>query len=148
MRTLTAAAALVAALCAFPALAEQAAIGSIKTLQGDATIIRGEARLPAALGTALRQDDVVATGADASVGITLRDETMLSIGPSTEIKLERFAFTPAEEEYSLVASITRGTLYYVSGLIAKLSPESASVVTPGGTIGVRGTRFAVRIRQD
>jgi len=135
-------------LCAPPALAEQAAIGSIKTLEGSATIIRGETRMAAAIGTALHQSDILETGDDGALGITFRDETMLSIGPGTEIKLDQYAFAPDEERYSLVTRITRGTLFYVSGLIAKLSPTATSVVTPGGTIGVRGTRFAVRIQQD
>lgn len=133
-------------LGAQPVLAAETAIGSIKTLEGAATITRGEVQLPARIGAPLRRNDVIETAADSALGITLRDETMLSIGPDTEIALDQYAFVPAEEKYSLVARISRGTLFYVSGLIAKLSPSSASVVTPGGTIGVRGTRFAVRIQ--
>jgi hypothetical protein len=33
---------------------------------------------------------------------------------------------------------------YLSGLIGKLSPESARFETPVASIGIRGTRFAVK----
>lgn len=130
-----------------PAQAEPLSIGSIKTVQGAAAVIRDGTEIPAAIGVAVQQNDVLRTGSDGSLGITFRDETMMSIGPNTEISLDRYAFAPEENKYSLVARITRGTLFYVSGLIAKLSPKSASVVTPGGTIGVRGTRFVVRVKE-
>lgn len=148
MRVFLASLSLLVVLGAASALADEAAIGSIKTLEGNATIVRGEARMPAGIGAAIHQNDIVETGDDGALGITFRDETMMSIGPNTEIKLDKYAFVPAEEKFSLVARITRGTLFYVSGLIAKLSPASASVITPGGTIGMRGTRFAVRIEQS
>ncbi len=34
---------------------------------------------------------------------------------------------------------------YISGLIGKLAPESARFETPVATIGIRGTRFAVKV---
>lgn len=146
MRWLWAALSALTLVCALPAQADQAAIGRVKTLEGSAAILRGESRLAVAVGSEVRQNDVLETAADSSLGITFRDETRMSIGPDTRIRLDRYAFQPEREEYSLIASITRGTLFYISGLIAKLSPESAAVVTPGGTIGMRGTRFVVRVK--
>ena len=54
---------------------------------------------------------------------------------------------PAEGKLGLTARILRGTMAYVSGLIGRLAPESATFVTPVATIGVRGTRFAVRVSE-
>ena len=133
-------------LAATPAAADQASIGGIKTASGDAAILRDGKRLPATAGGAVFRNDVLVTGVDGTVGVTFRDETRMSIGPDTEIALDRYVFSPEDEDYSLVTRITRGTLFYVSGLIAKLSPESAKVVTPGGTIGARGTSFVVQVR--
>jgi len=45
----------------------------------------------------------------------------------------------------LLIRITKGSLAYLSGLIGKLSPESARFETPVATIGIRGTRFAVQV---
>jgi hypothetical protein len=36
-------------------------------------------------------------------------------------------------------------MVYLSGLIGKLAPESARFETPVASIGIRGTRFAVKL---
>ena len=46
------------------------------------------------------------------------------------------------------SKLTKGTLNYVSGAIAKISPEAVAVKTPTGTIGVRGTQFVVKVDAD
>jgi hypothetical protein len=122
-------------------------IGHVKTASGAASIVRDGDALPAAPGSALHRADLLETGPDGSMGIMLNDETRLSLGPTSRLSLEKFAFKPETEEYSLVTRMTRGTLLMVSGLIAKLSPESARVETPSGIIGVRGTRFLVRVQE-
>jgi hypothetical protein len=48
----------------------------------------------------------------------------------------------------LWATISKGTLQYVSGVIAKLKPDAVAVRTPTGVIGVRGTRFVVMVEPD
>ncbi|MDP6707342.1 MAG: FecR domain-containing protein [Alphaproteobacteria bacterium] len=144
MRIVAVAALLVAALWVGPSAAAEDAIGSVKTVEGSAHVERAGKREAAKVGTAVFRHDALQTGKDGSMGVTLKDETMISVGPNTELHLDSFAFEPEEKKYSFVTRISRGTLFYVSGLIAKLSPQSTKVVTPGGTVGVRGTRFVVR----
>jgi hypothetical protein len=144
MRIVAVAALLVATLWFGPLAAAEDSIGSVKTVEGSAHVARDGKREAAKVGTEVFRHDVLQTGKDGSMGVTLKDETMISVGPNTEIHLDSFAFEPEEKKYSLVTRLSRGTLFYVSGLIAKLSPQSTKVVTPGGTVGVRGTRFVIR----
>ena len=37
---------------------------------------------------------------------------------------------------------------FVSGVISKLRPESVSVQTPAGLIGVRGTQFVAKVEDE
>ena len=127
-----------------PAAAEQA-IGVVKTSAGTATISRGGQILPAAVGTKLLAADTLATGADGSMGVILRDNSTLSIGPETNLIIREFLFSPAEGKLGLLVRITRGTMAYISGLIGKSAPGSARFETPVATIGIRGTRFAVKV---
>jgi hypothetical protein len=53
-------------------------------------------------------------------------------------------FAPARQHYGFVLRLIAGTMEYLSGLTAKLSPDSMQIETPTATIGVRGTRFVVR----
>jgi hypothetical protein len=119
-------------------------IGIIRNSAGAATIDRGGGVLPASAGTLLRAGDTLVTGADGSLGIVLRDNSTLSLGPASSLVIKDFRFSPAEGKYALLARLTRGTMAYLSGLIGKLSPESARFETPVASIGIRGTRFAVK----
>jgi hypothetical protein len=123
-------------------------IGYVKTVQGEAFVVRGAARIAAEPGTAVYRSDVLETGADSALGLTLKDSTRLSMGASTELTLSRFEFVPSQNQLGFVARITRGTLLYVSGVIAKLSADAVSVETPVATIAVRGTRFLVKVEDQ
>jgi hypothetical protein len=130
--------------CAGPAGATDT-IGLVKTVGGTATVVTGSTRVAAAIGTPVHQDDVIETGADGAVGVTFKDNTTMSIGPDTKLVLDEFVFAPEQEKYGFRTRMVQGTLYYVSGTIAKLSPDAVSVATPVGTIGIRGTRFLVKV---
>lgn len=134
----------VAAALAFAAgTAGATDIGQIKVTHGSVTIERGGQSLPATLGTRLEQGDVVRTGADGSVGITLTDDSLLSAGPNSELALDQYSFDPTTNEGRFDTKLSKGTLAVVSGRIAKQSPKAMTVHTPGATLGVRGTEFVV-----
>jgi hypothetical protein len=42
----------------------------------------------------------------------------------------------------------KGTVAYLSGLISKLSPDSAHLETPTASIGIRGTKFVVKVEEN
>ncbi len=69
----------VVVLGAAPAVAQEA--GHVKVAKGAVQIERGGQKLPATLGAVVQAGDVVATGADGSVGITFLDNSLLSAGP-------------------------------------------------------------------
>lgn len=118
--------------------------GRIKASRGTAWLERAGTRLPATVGTPVRPDDVVVTGADGAVGITFADDSRLSIGPDTTLAIDRFTFNPTSHEGTHETSLRRGTLAAVSGKLARQSPDAMKVRTPAAVLGVRGTEFAVR----
>ena len=134
---------LVAALAAaVPATAAEDA-GTVKTTKGAVTIQRGAEKIAAAPGAKVVAADRVTTGADGSVGIILRDNTLLSAGPNSTLVLERFAFNSTTNEGVIDASVKRGTLSVVSGKIPKQSPGAVQFRTPNAILGVRGTEFLI-----
>jgi Uncharacterized protein conserved in bacteria len=135
-------AAVLAALC-FPNLAAAAEIGQIKTAKGQVTIERDGRTLPGAVGARLQSADVVKTGADSAVGITMDDDSLLSAGPGSVLSLDRYAFEPTTGRGRFDASLNKGTLAVISGRIAKGSPDAMTVRTPTAVLGVRGTEFVV-----
>jgi len=127
--------------------ADEGYIGSIKTIAGTVEVSRqGGAVYPVA-GTRIFGRDNIKTGHDGSVGIILRDDTIFSLGPDSTIDMKEFRFDPHKKDFSLVFRLVRGTFIYISGVIAKLSPESIKIETPDGTVAIRGTRMAVQIQE-
>ena len=124
--------------------AQDATIGYIKSLGGHATVTHGDLTFAAALGGAVHEGDMLRTFWDGALGVTFKDNTRMSMGPSSRVTIPRFIFAPAEEHYGFVLRLVAGTMQYISGLTAKLSPDSMKIETPTATIGVRGTRFLAR----
>jgi hypothetical protein len=119
-------------------------IGVVRNSLGSATITRGGNVLPATTGARLHTGDTLGTGPDGSVGVILRDDSSLSLGPSSSLVLQDFLFSPSEGKFSLLVRLSKGTMAYLSGLIGKLAPEKARFETPTATIGIRGTHFVVK----
>jgi hypothetical protein len=141
--------ALVVFLSASAASAEQPeAVGRIKVASGSAFLVRGNSQMPAQAGQLLYQSDLLRTGADGSVGVALKDDTRVALGPASEIKLDRFSYAPAEGQLALVLRVVRGVAAYVSGRIAKLAPDAVRIETPAAILGVRGTTLAIRIGEQ
>ena len=129
-----------------PAVAQQrSAAGRIKAASGTAFIVRQGAPIPAQVGQMVLEADGLRTGADGRIGVTLKDDTRVSIGPTSEVRLERFVYAPADGQLGFVLKVVRGVVAYVSGRIAKLAPDSIRLETPTAIVGVRGTRLAVRV---
>jgi len=120
-------------------------IGLVKTASGEVFILRECRRTAALPGSGLVLGDVLSTGATGALGVVLRDNTVLSLGPSTETRIEQFAFEPAEHKLGMVLRVTRGLIAYISGRISRLAPGSVRIETPVATLGVRGTHLVARI---
>jgi hypothetical protein len=122
----------------------QETIGVLHNSTGFVTVSREGKVFPAPAGMKLVVGDILSTGSHGSLGVILRDNSTLSLGPDSSLVIETFLFSPATGELGLVARLTKGTMAYLSGLIGKLAPESARFDTPVASIGIRGTYFAVK----
>lgn len=137
----------VAVTVAYPALAatEKELAGSITTVDGVVSVIRDGQELAAEKGLRLYPSDVLRTGENGGVGLVLRDDTTLSLGPNSELKMSEFTFKPDEGILGMSLRLAKGTLVYISGQITKLAPGSATIETPAGVAAVRGTKLLVEV---
>ncbi len=130
---------------ATPAFGQTAVVGRIKSASGAVFIVRQQAEIPAWTGQPLLEEDGLKTGADGRLGITLKDETRLSLGPNSDVRLDQFVYAPGEGRLRFALTIARGVMAYVSGRIAKLSPDAVRLETPSAILGVRGTTLVIRV---
>ncbi|GBG14068.1 uncharacterized protein NMK_1627 [Novimethylophilus kurashikiensis] len=132
-------------LASMAATANDEVIGYVKTVTGSAAVTHAGTPIQAVPGTPLYMKDALKTASNGAMGVTFKDNTVMSFGPNTEITIDEFLYAPSKEQLSLSAKINKGTMEYVSGVIAKLKPQAVAIKTPTGTIGVRGTHFMVKV---
>lgn len=144
-KTFLAMLALVGSCLAMPAAVHAVEAGFIKTIRGQVQIERDKALGDAKLGDIVHDGDRIQVRGDGSVGISLHDETLISLGPNSTLVIDAFAFDRTTREGKVETSILKGTLRFVTGLIGKLSPQAIKVRTPVSTLGIRGTDFIVEV---
>ena len=100
------------------------------------------------MGTPVYVGDRVRTAADGAVGITLSDDTLLTAGPGSTLLINEFRFNTTTNDGNLLATLLKGTLSVVTGLIGKQAPQNVSFKTPTVVLGIRGTEFIIEARGD
>lgn len=125
------------------ASATAAEIGQIKVLKGQVSVERSGQVMQGNLGMRLQPADVLRTGPDGSVGITMNDNSLLAAGPNSILSLDRYDFDATTNQGRFDAQLKKGSLAVISGRIAKQAPEAMTVRTPSTILGIRGTEFVV-----
>lgn len=131
-----------------PALAsagDQDVIGYVKTVSGSAFVIDSGKSVRAVPGTPIRMGNTLKTSPKGSMGVTFKDNTVMSFGPDTVLTVDEYLYAPGKDNLKFGTTMSKGSLQVVSGVIAKLKPNSVRMKTPTGTIGIRGTRYLVKV---
>ena len=136
-------------LCILPLLAQpvlaRGEVGLFKTLMGEVTVQRNGSTTAPEIGGPVYASDIIVSGAESAFGITLRDNTILSGGAESEVRLDNFRFDRGRRTGGLQATINRGSLAAVSGHLSKAAPDSMRFKTATMTLGVRGTEFLLEV---
>lgn len=91
-------------------------------------------------GASVFAGEIVQTGAGAKVVLAFRDDSRITLGASTEFKVDSFVFDSQNpKEGKFLVTLLRGSLRALTGLIGKANNRSVKFITPTATIGIRGT---------
>ncbi len=130
--------------------ADQAAgeVGQIATLQGSATVTRGNPARAAALrvNDPIYQNDTLATGADSALGVTFDDQTTFSLSANTRIVVNEFIYQEGGAGNAATFNVLVGTAAFVASLVAKTG--DMKITTPSATLGIRGTTGVVDVPEE
>jgi hypothetical protein len=95
-------------------------------------------------GGSVYPGDVVETTRGAQGVLVFRDDTRLTLGSQTRFRLDNFIYDAGNAgEGRFLASILRGSVRALTGLIAKANNRNVGFSTATATIGIRGTGFDV-----
>ncbi|HQC71102.1 MAG TPA: FecR family protein, partial [Candidatus Competibacteraceae bacterium] len=119
-------------------LAAPEAIGTLAESRGKVEI-NGAAVTP---GAELRLGMRVATGSSSQAVLKFADGQTVVVGPESVFWIKDYRYAgnkPQENRFS--AELVEGGMRFISGALAKETPQAVEVDTPVATIGVRGTDF-------
>jgi Ca2+-binding RTX toxin-like protein len=122
--------------------------GTIDSLKGTVSAVRGGAEVQLGAGDPIFEGDVLVTGADAAVGIIFADDSTMSMGGDARIAIDEMVYNADAGSGSQLFDIVQGAFVFASGQIGKNNPEDVQVRTPVATIGIRGTKYAVNVDQE
>jgi FecR protein len=134
-------------LAAPPAVAEvPVGVGAAVNPQTVGTPPVGMPR-PLVIGQPVIFNERIATTASGQAQIVFRDQSALSVGPFSDLVIDRFVYDPQTHSGRLAMSATRGVLRFVGGEIGRLD-DGVTLATPAGSIGIRGGVFLAWLAPD
>ena len=85
-------------------------------------------------GSGVHSNETVKTGSSGKAGLQFHDQSNLSVGPSSQVRLDKFVYDPNKGTGSTVIEATRGTFRFSTGA----QGGQVKIKTPYGTLGTRG----------
>ena len=97
---------------------------------------------PLVVSAPVHRDERISTSNTGLGQFVFLDGTKLAVGWGSSVVIDKYVFNDENSVKNLTIRAAKGTFRWISGS----SPSSAyQIVTPAGTIGVRGTAFDVHI---
>ena len=131
---------------ATPAPADQQVdepIGNVATLTGTATVTRNNGTTPLKLKDDIYLNDVVATAATSSLGITFNDATTFTLKPNAQVTIDTYVYEDGGKSNSGIFDIAKGTVAFAAAAVAKTG--NMQITTPTAALGIRGTTGLVEV---
>jgi hypothetical protein len=107
-------------------------IGTAQSVKPDAS---GSVAGTLSAGSGVHANETVKTGSTGQAGLQFNDQSNLSIGPSSQVRLDKFVYDPNKGAGSTVIEATRGTFRFST---AAQNQGEVKIKTPYGTLGMRG----------
>jgi hypothetical protein len=133
--TLAATTAALAVSTAFPA-ASQEQVGQATLVR---TAVTGGSG-PIVVKSPVYRDERIRTSNSGLGEFRFADGTKFAVGGNSSVVIDRFVYDSSKTFNKLTLNAARGSFRWISG---KSKSEAYEIVTPAGTIGVRGTRFDI-----
>ena len=117
-------------------------IGKITLLEGEAFVKRGEETLRLNISDSISNNDFIETKTNSKVKITFIDNTIITLGKESSLKIEDYFFDSNNKNSAKTElNVSKGAFHAITGQIGKVNPEKFKLKTKNATIGIRGTEI-------
>jgi hypothetical protein len=80
--------------------------------------------------------------------VLLLDSSEFSVGSSARVVIDRFVYDPAKSTRTMGASVAKGSFRFMSGRSTGIKSSNSRILTPVGSIGIRGTIVEGAVGED
>jgi hypothetical protein len=99
-------------------------------------------QVPVIQGDNVFLNEAVQSSADSKANLVLNDNTNVTVGPSSTVKLDEFVYSGPKQRGTIALNMTKGTLRFITGDANK---RAYTIFTPTAAIGVRGTILRIQV---
>jgi len=110
----------------------QEAIGKATSVRPQAEGSHGNRTLSG--GASVYSQETVRTGDSGQADLQFRDNSSLSVGSKSSVRLDKFVYDPNKSGGAVAIQATRGTFRFVTGS----QGGNYQIKSPYGTLGIRG----------
>ena len=132
-----------AAFALTPSISDAQNIGSVASVRNKVEGIRGGRPRSLSSGSAVYSQELIRSGEASVADLVFVDHTKLSVGPKSEVRLDKFVYNPDKGTGKVVVEATRGAYRFVTGV---QDHKNYELKTPYASIGVRGTIVEVNLQ--
>ena len=97
--------------------------------------------MPVVQGDSVFLNETFSTGTDSKANLVLNDNSNVTVGPGSTLKLDDFVYSGAKQPGTVSFSITNGTLRFITGDANK---RAYTIWTPTAAIGARGASLRLK----
>ena len=117
-----------------PAFADDTEIGRNSAVKGTVTVTGSDLiESQAIVKEPIFLGDEIKSKSQSSLQILLKDETVFTVGPETQLTIDEYVYNDKKAANRLSASVKRGMFRFVSGKASQESPEHLTINTPTAT---------------
>jgi hypothetical protein len=123
----------------------QSNIGSATSVRNRVDgVIGGQSRSLSA-GSSVHANELIRSAEDSVANLQFIDQTKLSVGPKSQVRLDKFVYDPSKKAGSVVIQAGKGAYRFATGV-----QDSANyqIKTPYATLGVRGTVLEIVVQSS
>jgi hypothetical protein len=132
-------------LAAQPAICAAQNIGSATSVKNRVDGVSGGQTRSLSAGSSVHANELIRSGEDSVGNLQFLDQTKLSVGPKSEVRLTKFVYDPNKKAGSVVVQAGKGAYRFVTGA---QDSKNYEIKTPYATLGVRGTVLEIVVQSD
>ena len=134
------------ALLFIASVAGAASIGTVTDLDGTLLVTRSNGSIKVvALNSEIEQGDILLSRSQTYVTLTLADDSTVTLGPDTDLKVERFAFFKHfPDNDGAEFALARGSVRITAGVLGTRSGDTFTLATPTATLDIRGASLVAQ----